>query len=156
MTVHQLSKQSTWCADSTCRLHKEMFHKLPFSATNDWTWQSSGISSWAPFITSRYFNASLAYTRDLNSGIHFQELDLTLSRSGLPQPTRRSWPGSRCQTNPCPQSLLAHFKAGCDQRGSGCVWNHWPAGKGISTESENQPPPNRENTELLRPFSDPQ
>ena len=39
--------------------------------------------------TPRYVNASLAYTRDLNSGIYFQELDITLSRSGLPRPTRR-------------------------------------------------------------------
>ena len=92
----------------------------------------------------RYVHASLAYTRDLKSGIHFLELDLTFSRSGLPRPTRRSRPGSRCQTHPCPQSLRAHFIAGCDQSGHGCVWNHWPADKGFSTESENQPPPNGE------------
>ena len=112
--------------------------------TADWTWQPSGISSWAPSTTPGYFNASVAYTRDLNSGIHFQELNLTLSRSGLPQPTRRSRAGSTCQTHSCSHSLWTHFKDGCNQSGPGCVWNHWPAGKGISTESENQPPQNRE------------
>ena len=65
-----------------------------------------------PSTTPGYVNASLAYTWDLNSGIHFQELNLTLSRSGLPQPTRWSRPGSRCQTHPCPHSLWTHFKAG--------------------------------------------
>ena len=55
----------------------------------------------------RYVHASLAYTRDLNSGIHFQELDLTLSRSGLPRPTRRSRPGSRSRSNPSMPPITA-------------------------------------------------
>ena len=60
-----------------------------------------------------------------------------------------------CQTHSCSHSLWTHFKAGCNQSGPWCVWNHWPAVKGISTESENQPPPNREKygatKTLLRP-----
>ena len=45
----------------------EMFYKQPSPATADWTWQPPRIWSWATSTIPRYSNASLAYTRKLNS-----------------------------------------------------------------------------------------